>query len=298
VYSKIDFCSSPQIGGIRTIVAASRKTECATICLDFDVHLQMEKLAMTLTRSSLLLMMVAVFALAGVAMAQDADNPMVLEGEISYTVQVSDTLDSIGAFYDVKVECIAELNELDNINEIFPGDTLVISNDCPRYGGFDLVTNPRPDASAAFGLQTGPAGEGGQGGGGDAIWVVGIGDTLDTIGQELNVSVVAIQQANEIEPGDFLDVGQEIVIPADAPAYGLFPALTGIAVDGQGGGGAAGEIYVVQPRDTLDEIGLAFDAQVTCIAEANELENINEIFPGQSLLIPDACPAYDGLSTP
>jgi nucleoid-associated protein YgaU len=109
---------------------------------------------------------------------------------------------------------------------------------------------------------------------------------------------VAIQQANEIEPGDFLDVGQEIVIPADAPAYGLFPALTGIAVDGQGGGGTAGEIYVVQPRDTLDEIGLALDAQVTCIAEANELENINEIFPGQSLLIPDACPAYDGLSTP
>jgi LysM repeat protein len=254
---------------------------------------------MTLTRTSLLLVIVISFALAGAAMAQDdaPTNPAALQGEMTYTVQISDTLDSIGAFYDVKVECIAELNELDNINEIFPGDELILSDSCPRYGGFDFVTNTRPDASAAFGLQSAPAGAG-QGGGGDSIWVVGIGDTLDTIGQELNVSVVAIQQANEIEPSAFLDVGQELVIPADAPAYGLFPALTGAVGDGQGGGGAAGEIYVVQPRDTLDVIAATLDVQVACVAEANELENINEIFPGQALLIPATCPAYDGFSTP
>ncbi len=254
---------------------------------------------MTSIRSSLPLLFLVVFVISGAAMAQDAPaNPNVLQGEVSYTVQVSDTLDSIGAFYDVKVECIAELNELGNINEIFPGDELIISDSCPRYGGFDFVTNPRPDASAAFGLQSAPAGNGQGGGGtGDQVWVVGIGDTLDTIGQQLDVSVVAVQQANELEPGDFLSVGQEIVIPADAPAYGLFPALTGAVGDGQGGG-AAGEVYVVQPGDTLDVIGATLDVQVACVAEANELENINEIFPGQALLIPATCPAYDGLSTP
>jgi LysM repeat protein len=243
----------------------------------------------TLTAFALVALLVG-----GAVFAQD-DAP-VLRGEVDYTVQVADTLDSIGAFYDVKVECIAEINELSNINEIFPGDVLIISDDCPRYGGFDEVINPRPDASPAFGLQSAPSGDG-QGGGGDTVWVIGIGDTLDTIGQTLNVSVVAIQVANEIEPGDALAVGQEIVIPVDAPEYGLFPALTPIG-DGQGGGGQDGEVYVVQPRDTLDVIGATLNVQVACIAEANAIENINAIFPGQALLIPDDCPEYDGLSSP
>ncbi|MDX2137115.1 MAG: LysM peptidoglycan-binding domain-containing protein [Chloroflexota bacterium] len=231
---------------------------------------------------------------AGVLWAQD-DAPA-LEGEIVYTVQVADTLDSIGAFFDVKVECIAELNELEDINEILVGQELVISAACPRYGGLDVVVNPREDASPAFGLQTG--GDSGQGGGGDQVWVVGINDTLDTIGQALNVSVVAIQIANELEDGAILSVGQELIIPADAPAYGQFPALTGAVGEGQGGGGAAGSIYVVQPGDTLDLIALGLNVQVACVAEANALPDINVITPGLALLIPADCPEYDGLSTP
>jgi LysM repeat protein len=231
---------------------------------------------------------------AAAAFAQD-DTPF-LDGEVSYTIQVADTLDKIGALFDVKVECIAELNAIENIHRIFPGDELIISDTCPRYGGDDTVINPREDASPAFGLQSGAAAEG-QGGGGDQVWVVGINDTLDTIGQTLDVSVVALQVANEIEPGEAITVGQEIVIPADAPAYGLFPALTEPPADGQGGGGD-GEIYVVQPRDTLDLIGARLNVQIACVAEANELDNINEIFPGQALLIPGDCPEYDGASTP
>lgn len=255
---------------------------------------------MTLTpRTALLLLALVALLIGGAAFAQDDSTP-VLEGEISYTVQVADTLDSIGAFYDVKVECIAELNELSNINTIFPGDELIISDSCPRYGGFDLVSNPRPDASSAFGLQNAPFGDG-QGGGGDGsqVWVVGIGDTLDTIGQTLDVSVISLQMENEIEPGDALFVGQEVVIPADAPGYGLTPALTGaVAGDGQGGGGAASATYVVQRGDTLDVIGATLNAQVACIAEANGINNVNVIFPGLALVIPDDCPEYDGGSTP
>ena len=53
---------------------------------------------MTLTRTSLLLVILAALALAGVAMAQDdaPTNPAALQGEMTYTVQVSDTLDTIG----------------------------------------------------------------------------------------------------------------------------------------------------------------------------------------------------------
>jgi len=37
---------------------------------------------------------------------------------------------------------------------------------------------------------------------------------------------------------------------------------------------------------------------VACVAEANDLADINLITPGLALLIPNDCPAYDGLSTP
>jgi LysM repeat protein len=242
------------------------------------------------------MLVILAIAVASSAVSFAQNNTPAFEGEITYTVQVADTLDTIGARFDVKVECIGELNNLDNINRIFPGDELIISDTCPRYGGDNVVSNPRSDASPAFGLQTG-VGASGQGGGGDQVWVVGIGDTLDTIGQTLNVSVVALQVANEIEPSQALRVNQRIVIPADAPAYGLFPALTEPPGDGQGGGGG-GEVYVVQPRDTLDLIGARLNVQVACVAEANEIVNVNRIFPGQALLIPDACPEYDGGSSP
>jgi peptidoglycan-N-acetylglucosamine deacetylase len=231
----------------------------------------------------------------GIALTAAQDEPAALEGQIVYTVQIADTLDRIGALYDVKVECIAELNEFSNVNQtIFPGDELVLSDECPRYGGELAVTSPRPDAPAAFGLQAPPDG---QGGGSDQVWVVAIGDTLDEIGQTLDVSVIALAQANNLDNINDLDVGQEIIIPANAVGYGLFPALTEPPGNGQGGGGG-GEIYVVQPRDTLDVIGATVNATVACIAEANEITNVARITPGQALLIPSGCPAYDGFSDP
>ena len=222
------------------------------------------------------------------------EDTFVLDGPITYVVEVADTLDRIGALYDVKVECVAEINEIEDIHTIFPGTELVISPVCPRYGGDDFVRYPREDASPAFGLQAGA----GQGGGGDQVWIVGINDTLDTIGQALDVSVISLQIANDLEDGAILRLNQEIIVPADAAPYGQFPALNEVTGDGQGGGGQAGEVYVVQPRDTLDLIALASDAQVACIAEANAIADVNRIFPGQALLIPDDCPPYDGLSTP
>ncbi|MCA9909420.1 MAG: LysM peptidoglycan-binding domain-containing protein, partial [Anaerolineae bacterium] len=82
----------------------------------------------------------------GVVATVAQDDNFVLEGEMSYTVQVADTLDRIGAVFDVKIECIAEINELDNIHAIFPGQELIISDTCPRYGGDDFVRYPRENA--------------------------------------------------------------------------------------------------------------------------------------------------------
>lgn len=220
----------------------------------------------------------------------------------TYTVQTGDSLDKIGAIYDVQVACLAKANELSLGALLSPGDVVTISYACPLYDGVDFVTNPREVNTSV----TANLGQGGGGGAADVTYQVQRGDSLDSIGQALNVSVVALQVANKLTPGAVLQPGQALTIPADAPVYGEFPALT--APDdptgdtnalGQGGGGATDlsggdTTYVVQPNDTLDTIGALFDVQTACLANENDLADPAKIYPGQQLAVKESCPRYDG----
>lgn len=256
------------------------------------------------SRLILLVVTILVFTLAFSAFAQD-DSPS------SYTVERGDILDSIAARFDIQTACLAEANELGAGNKIEPGQQLVIDYSCPRYDGVDFVANPRDDAGGASGSEDlGQGGGGGedsapQAGPNDTTYTVERGDTLDTIGQQLNISSVAIAVANDIGPRDILEIGQELIIPADAPAYGQFPALTvpqnlnsGDQELGQGGGGVSAgpgdTLYVVQPLDILDRIASGNNVQALCLSDANNLANPSRIFPGQTLVIPSSCPPYDG----
>ncbi|MBZ0284592.1 MAG: LysM peptidoglycan-binding domain-containing protein [Anaerolineae bacterium] len=255
------------------------------------------------SRLILLIISILMFTLAFSAFAQD-DNPS------QYTVERGDILDSIAARFDVQTSCLAAANDLGAGNEIKPGQQLVIDYSCPRYDGLDFVTNPREDDSGGSVAGSGDLGQGGgdsapEPGPNDTTYTVTRGDTLDTIGQELNISSVAIAVANEIGPRDIIEIGQVLIIPADAPAYGQFPALTVPqnlnSTDqelGQGGGGVSagpGDIlYIVQPLDILDRIASGNNVQALCLSDANNLTNPSRIFPGQTLVIPSSCPPYDG----
>lgn len=245
-------------------------------------------------RNRTLLVLIGIFAV-GVIVAQAQTSAQ------TYTIEPYDTLDSIGARFDVQVACLAKVNELRGGGAfIEPGQTLTIDFGCPLYEGYDTVLNPRdPNAAVQEGL-----GQGGGGGAADQRYQVQRGDTLDTIGQALNVSVVAIQVANDLKPGGIIQPGLNLVIPAGAPLYGEFPILTDPANPtgdsnelGQGGGAALGpndQEYVVQRGDTLDGIAAAFDVKMSCLAEGNNLESPNRIFPGQYLVVSLECPRYDG----
>jgi LysM repeat protein len=251
------------------------------------------------TRSFITISILATLLLGGAlaTFAQDSS---------TYTVQSGDILDSIAAQFDVQTACLATANNLGDGSKIKPGQLLNIDLSCPRYDGLNFVTNPRGGDSAGSGASSGDEGQGGgaAGASGDS-YTVARGDTLDTIGQALNVSVVSLQVANDIGPRDFLKIGQTLVIPDDAPPYGQFPALTNplnptsVNTDlGQGGGGPEvgpnDQLYVVQMFDSLDKIGARFDTQVACLAEGNGINDPRVIYPGQSLVIASSCPRYDG----
>ena len=242
----------------------------------------------------------ALFGGALVAMAQDE----------SYTVVTGDSLDKIGATYDVQAACLAKTNNIGVGDMLKPGQVLTISFDCPLYDGVDNIATPREvNKNVSAGL-----GQGGGGGATSTPYQVQRGDSLDSIGQALNISVVSLQVANGIKPGDVLQPGQEITIPADAPPFGQFPALVDPAnpssdanTAGQGGGGGAPAVttsatdlsngdatYVVQYQDTLDSIGALFDVKVDCLVSENKIADATKIYPGQALSVKTSCPRYDG----
>lgn len=234
---------------------------------------------------SVLIIAVLILSSTATIFAQDDTN---------HTVVTGDSLDKIGALYDVQVNCLAESNDLTRGSMLKPGQTLFISFDCPNYDGFDFVVNARENVNAdvVAQAQDGTLGQGGGGGALGTTYIIERGDTLDTIGQRLNISVVSLQLANELSGGAIIQPGQELIIPPDAVPYGEFPAVAA-GGEGQGGGSISGG-YVVQIGDTLDGIGARFDVQVACLVETNNLANPEWIYPGNTLTISTDCPRYDG----
>lgn len=194
---------------------------------------------------------------------------------ISYTVQYGDTLDTIGQAFNVSVVAIVVENGIENPDLIFPGDELFVPAGVPVYGFYPALE------SIDRGGFTGD------------VYVAQPFDTLDEVGQLYNVSVVSLLVANELQYGRDLQPGDALVIPADAPPYGQFPALDSDERE-EILEGVAGDIYVMQPQETVDGISARFNVAPRCVLEANQIGNPRFLTPGTSLVIPADCPAYDG----
>jgi putative chitinase len=83
------------------------------------------------------------------------------------------------------------------------------------------------------------------------------------------LSYHTVAAANGIINPDVIYVGQRLTIPAE----GTVPAQpTGI--------------HVVQPGENLFRIALKYGVTVEAIAVANNISNVNLIYPGQRLIIP------------
>jgi LysM repeat protein len=283
--------------------------------------------------------------LVGIAVglsAQDDPNLPITE-DVFYTIRPSDTLDAIGALFDMSPRCIAATNNIVRVSELKIGDELLLSVACPRYAEDPtyLPTSPvlvhrdvvrvdecagvrasysdtvesiarilgvaEADLRAANSLadDAEPAyqqcivpppvafdGTAGSGGGGTVpageFYVISFGETISDIAFTKNVSLETLLIVNGIEDTKTIQAGTTIFIPADSPAYGEYPAMFHLDSEGN----IAGEEYVMQPGDTLDSVAQERDVSVISLMMANQIENSRFIQAGTVIIIPEGAARY------
>ncbi len=104
------------------------------------------------------------------------------------------------------------------------------------------------------------------------------GDALTEIAERFGVTVGELAEANGIVDPDLILSGRVLLIPGSADGRA--------AIAQQGDQMSGGDIYIVQPGDTLSEIAELFGVPVGVIMEANGLADPDFIREDQTLVIP------------
>ncbi|KAK8016542.1 hypothetical protein PG993_014731 [Apiospora rasikravindrae] len=134
-----------------------------------------------------------------------ADAALCAEGQsVTYTVQPADTVGKIAKSLGSGICDIASANELENLDVIFPNQTLTVP-----------VALAAPDDTSC---------------GGEGTAVVQAGDAFVTIAAELGISAAALQAANPDVDRFNLQAGQVINVPVCTGAEGEIPAAGADAV--------------------------------------------------------------------
>ena len=100
------------------------------------------------------------------------------------------------------------------------------------------------------------------------IHVVQSGESLFSIGLLYGVPWQLIAEANGIENENYIELGQELVIPVPAPPS------------------AGADTHIIQPGESIYSIALIYGITPTELADANGIEDWDRIQAGDVLVIP------------
>ena len=112
------------------------------------------------------------------------------------------------------------------------------------------------------------------------VHVVQEGETLGMIAEAYEVDLLILMAFNGIDDANIIGVGTEILIPPEGTGMPTPTPLPSTLIPGQE------IIYVVLPEDLLANIAARFNSTVEAIVEANDLDDPNNIFVGQRLIVP------------
>ncbi|HEY70590.1 MAG TPA: LysM peptidoglycan-binding domain-containing protein [Anaerolineae bacterium] len=112
------------------------------------------------------------------------------------------------------------------------------------------------------------------------VHVVQEGETLGMIAEAYEVDLLILMAFNGIDDANIIGVGTEILIPPEGTGMPTPTPLPSTLIPGQE------IIYVVLPEDLLANIAARFNSTVEAIVAANDLDDPNNIFVGQRLIVP------------
>ena len=227
----------------------------------------------------------------------------------THTVLRGERLSDIALRYGTTVEAILQSNGFSNPNLIQAGQVLTL----PGAGGFvesrsiesgnivpgSTVTTPVTTAppTTANPVTIAPVTTVGAGGSTtpttttgsttSQVYVIDIGETLQTVAARFGTTWQAIAAANGLSNPNYVQAGQRLIIPATAvggPVASPPPTTPVVVAPVQ----SANRLYVVRAGDMLSSIAARYGVTVQSIALLNGITNNRAIFPGQTLLIPAA----------
>ena len=180
------------------------------------------------------------------------DNGKISSETIEYIVQRGDTLSQIASRYRITVREIAQINNIQNVNLIFPGQILKIPTNSVIQGNEIRAT-------------------------GKIIYTVQRGDTLSSIALKYGVTVNQIVELNNIRNPNLIYVGEKLRITSisstnSSQNQNINKPTTQV-------------VYIVKNGDTLSRIALRFDTTVQNLVILNNIQNPNLIYVGQKIII-------------
>lgn len=181
-----------------------------------------------------------------------------------YVVEEGDSLGTIAQQFGVSAVSIMENNNMQDPNNVFVGQVLLIPNYVPP-----ATTTSTSGETAASGT-TDSAGSA-QTTGQAVSHVVQPGETLYGIAQKYGVDANVIAEANNVTNRNQLRVGQKLEIP-------------GITV--RDAAAALGRVHIVQSGESLTAIAQLYGVTAEEVISFNNISNPDAIYVGQELVIP------------